>query len=51
VLGWQPRPAAQTVLDCALSLIDHGAAWPRHCLATALAETIFDVAFGPGRKT
>jgi nucleoside-diphosphate-sugar epimerase len=24
VLGWQPRPAAQTVLDCAHSLIAHG---------------------------
>lgn len=26
VLGWQPRPAARTVLDCAHSLIAHGAA-------------------------
>ncbi|MFD9007376.1 NAD-dependent epimerase/dehydratase family protein [Streptomyces sp. NPDC059582] len=25
VLGWQRRPARQTVLDCARSLIDHGA--------------------------
>ena len=25
VLGWQPRPARQTVLDCAESLIAHGA--------------------------
>ncbi|MEU1619657.1 NAD-dependent epimerase/dehydratase family protein [Streptomyces sp. NPDC005722] len=25
VLGWEPRPARQTVLDCARSLIDHGA--------------------------
>ncbi|MFJ9760369.1 NAD-dependent epimerase/dehydratase family protein [Streptomyces sp. NPDC101149] len=25
VLGWQPRPARQTVLDCAESLIEHGA--------------------------
>ncbi|GAA3556213.1 hypothetical protein GCM10022419_040760 [Nonomuraea rosea] len=25
VLGWRPRPAAQTVLDCARSLIAHGA--------------------------
>lgn len=24
VLGWQPRPAAQTVIDCARSLIAHG---------------------------
>lgn len=26
VLGWQPRPAARTILDCAKSLIAHGAA-------------------------
>jgi nucleoside-diphosphate-sugar epimerase len=26
ILGWQPRPARQTVLDCAKSLIAHGAA-------------------------
>jgi dihydroflavonol-4-reductase len=26
LLGWHPRPAAQTVLDCARSLIEHGAA-------------------------
>lgn len=26
VLGWQPRPAARTVLDCAHSLVAHGAA-------------------------
>ncbi|MFC5825072.1 NAD-dependent epimerase/dehydratase family protein [Nonomuraea insulae] len=26
VLGWQPRPAAQTVVDCARSLIAHGVA-------------------------
>lgn len=26
VLGWHARPAAETVLDCARSLIDHGAA-------------------------
>ncbi|MFC4947034.1 hypothetical protein [Pseudonocardia sp. GCM10023141] len=26
VLGWQARPAAQTVVDCARSLIDHNAA-------------------------
>ncbi|HJP77197.1 MAG TPA: NAD-dependent epimerase/dehydratase family protein [Pseudonocardiaceae bacterium] len=25
LLGWQPRPAAETVLDCARSLIEHGA--------------------------
>jgi dihydroflavonol-4-reductase len=25
VLGWQPRPARETVLDCARSLIKHGA--------------------------
>ncbi|MEU8944409.1 NAD-dependent epimerase/dehydratase family protein [Streptomyces sp. NPDC048489] len=25
VLGWQPRPARETVLDCARSLIEHGA--------------------------
>lgn len=25
VLGWQPRPAAETVLDCARSLLAHGA--------------------------
>ncbi|MGW2499645.1 hypothetical protein ACWCXL_00795 [Streptomyces sp. NPDC001588] len=25
VLGWQPRPARQTVLDCVESLIEHGA--------------------------
>ncbi|HEX5120388.1 MAG TPA: hypothetical protein VFW65_34845 [Pseudonocardiaceae bacterium] len=24
VLGWRPRPAAETVLDCANSLFDHG---------------------------
>ena len=24
VLGWQPRPAAESVIDCARSLIDHG---------------------------
>jgi dihydroflavonol-4-reductase len=24
ILGWRPRPAAQTVLDCAHSLIEHG---------------------------
>jgi nucleoside-diphosphate-sugar epimerase len=28
VLGWQPRPARQTVLDCARSLIEHGAVRP-----------------------
>jgi nucleoside-diphosphate-sugar epimerase len=26
VLGWQPRPAADTVLDCARSLLEHGVA-------------------------
>ena len=26
VLGWSPRPARETVLDCARSLIDHGVA-------------------------
>ncbi len=26
VLGWQPRPASTTVLDCARSLLDHGTA-------------------------
>jgi nucleoside-diphosphate-sugar epimerase len=25
LLGWEPRPAAETVLDCARSLIEHGA--------------------------
>jgi dihydroflavonol-4-reductase len=25
LLGWQPRPAAETVLDCARSLLDHDA--------------------------
>ncbi|MFE0628254.1 hypothetical protein ACFW3D_14945 [Streptomyces sp. NPDC058864] len=25
VLGWEPRPARQAVLDCARSLIEHGA--------------------------
>lgn len=25
LLGWQPRPAADIVLDCARSLIEHGA--------------------------
>jgi dihydroflavonol-4-reductase len=25
VLGWAPRPARETVLDCARSLIAHGA--------------------------
>ncbi|MER5384612.1 hypothetical protein ABT040_30850 [Streptomyces sp. NPDC002688] len=25
VLGWQPRPARRTVVDCARSLIAHGA--------------------------
>lgn len=25
VLGWRPRPARQTVLDCAESLVAHGA--------------------------
>jgi dihydroflavonol-4-reductase len=25
VLGWKPRPARETVLDCARSLIAHGA--------------------------
>ncbi|MFF4121471.1 hypothetical protein [Streptomyces sp. NPDC001714] len=25
LLGWQPRPARQTVLDCAESLLAHGA--------------------------
>ncbi len=25
VLGWQPRPAREAVLDCAQSLVDHGA--------------------------
>jgi dihydroflavonol-4-reductase len=25
VLGWQPRPGRETVLDCARSLIAHGA--------------------------
>jgi dihydroflavonol-4-reductase len=24
VLGWQPRPAAETVVDCARSLLEHG---------------------------
>jgi dihydroflavonol-4-reductase len=24
LLGWQVRPAAETVLDCARSLLDHG---------------------------
>jgi len=24
VLGWEPRPARETVLDCARSLIAHG---------------------------
>ena len=24
VLGWKPRPAADTILDCARSLIEHG---------------------------
>jgi hypothetical protein len=24
LLGWQPRPAAETILDCARSLIGHG---------------------------
>jgi dihydroflavonol-4-reductase len=24
VLGWQPRPAAETVIDCARSLLEHG---------------------------
>jgi dihydroflavonol-4-reductase len=26
VLGWDPRPPATTVVDCARSLIDHGVA-------------------------
>lgn len=26
LLGWQPRPVADTVLDCARSLLDHGVA-------------------------
>ena len=26
VLGWQPRPARDTILDCARSLLAHGAA-------------------------
>jgi nucleoside-diphosphate-sugar epimerase len=26
ILGWQPRPARETVLDCARSLIEYGAA-------------------------
>ena len=25
LLGWQPRPASETVLDCARSLIEHRA--------------------------
>jgi hypothetical protein len=25
VLGWEPRPAQETVIDCARSLIVHGA--------------------------
>lgn len=28
LLGWQPRPAAHTVVDCARSLLDHGAVSP-----------------------
>jgi dihydroflavonol-4-reductase len=26
ILGWRPRPARETILDCARSLIEHGVA-------------------------